>query len=126
MAADRMDRPHWIEMALPTCTEGHSLPVDRRATIGRRVFWCLGSRATSTLCFSRAPVTLGVRPTPPLSPGIGTYHFSESVNTDWFATLRGRIGYSMDHTLIYATGGAAWANIDFTQMSGPFIGCGGS
>jgi outer membrane immunogenic protein len=67
----------------------------------------------------------GVRPTPPLSPGIGTYHFSESLSTDWLATLRGRIGYSMDHTLIYATGGAAWANIDFTQMSGPFIGCGG-
>jgi outer membrane immunogenic protein len=30
---------------------------------------------------------------------------------DWFATLRGRLGYAADHWLIYFTGGAAWVGL---------------
>jgi outer membrane immunogenic protein len=29
----------------------------------------------------------------------------------WVATLRGRVGFAMDRTLIYGTGGAAWADL---------------
>jgi outer membrane immunogenic protein len=40
--------------------------------------------------------------------GLGPYSV-ESYN-NWRASLRGRIGYAMGHTLLYATAGAAWAN----------------
>ena len=40
--------------------------------------------------------------------GFGPYSV-ESYN-NWRASLRGRIGYAMGHTLLYATVGAAWAN----------------
>jgi outer membrane immunogenic protein len=33
-------------------------------------------------------------------------------NTDWFGTVRGRIGYAFDRTLIYGTGGFAFGNVD--------------
>jgi outer membrane immunogenic protein len=32
---------------------------------------------------------------------------------DWMASLRGRIGYTWDRWMLYFTGGAAWANIDY-------------
>jgi outer membrane immunogenic protein len=31
-----------------------------------------------------------------------------SLNTDWIATLGGRIGYTVDHWMFYAKGGGAW------------------
>ncbi len=40
----------------------------------------------------------------------GDVSFADDI--DYLATIRGRLGYAMDSTLIYATGGAA------------FIGCG--
>jgi outer membrane immunogenic protein len=39
-------------------------------------------------------------------PGIGT--LQASLNTDWVATLAGRIGYTFDHWMFYAKGGGAW------------------
>lgn len=33
-------------------------------------------------------------------------------DVNWFATLRGRVGYAWDRTLFYATGGVAFADID--------------
>jgi len=35
-----------------------------------------------------------------------------SINERWLATARARVGYAFDRTLVYATGGAAWADID--------------
>jgi opacity protein-like surface antigen len=32
-------------------------------------------------------------------------------NVNWLASVRGRIGYAWDRTLLYVTGGGAWANI---------------
>ena len=40
------------------------------------------------------------------SGGLGT----ASARADWFATLTGRVGYSFDHALLYAKGGAAWVH----------------
>jgi outer membrane immunogenic protein len=34
-----------------------------------------------------------------------------SVKNDWQASARGRLGYAWDRTLIYVTGGGAWANL---------------
>jgi outer membrane immunogenic protein len=33
------------------------------------------------------------------------------IDPDWVATLRGRVGFALDRTLIYGTGGAAWADL---------------
>ena len=31
---------------------------------------------------------------------------------DWFGTVRGRLGYALDQTLVYATGGLAYGNVE--------------
>jgi len=53
------------------------------------------------------------------------YSFAESFETDWIATVRGRLGYAYDRVLIYATGGLAIANHKFsqtiTQLNFPFF-----
>jgi len=33
------------------------------------------------------------------------------VSSNWQASARGRLGYAMDRTMIYVTGGAAWTNV---------------
>jgi outer membrane immunogenic protein len=33
-------------------------------------------------------------------------------NVDWFGTVRGRLGYTFGHALVYATGGFAYAGVD--------------
>ena len=38
--------------------------------------------------------------------------FHGTSKLDWFGTVRGRLGYAFDRTLIYATGGFAFGNID--------------
>ncbi len=38
--------------------------------------------------------------------------FSASQSIDYFGTVRGRLGYAVGNTLIYATGGLAYANIN--------------
>jgi outer membrane immunogenic protein len=35
---------------------------------------------------------------------------------NWLASLRGRVGYTWNQWLLYATGGVAWANLDFTTQ----------
>jgi outer membrane immunogenic protein len=35
----------------------------------------------------------------------------QEVDPDWVATLRGRVGLALDRTLVYGTGGAAWADL---------------
>ncbi|MCA0399677.1 MAG: porin family protein [Proteobacteria bacterium] len=40
-----------------------------------------------------------------------TYNYTRSVDTDWLITLRPRIGYAMDRTLLYVTGGLALAQV---------------
>jgi outer membrane immunogenic protein len=38
-----------------------------------------------------------------------------AVKNDWQASARGRLGYAWDRTLLYVTGGGAWANIKATN-----------
>jgi outer membrane immunogenic protein len=46
---------------------------------------------------------------------IGTVTGVGSTKQNWLDTLRGRLGYAWDRTLIYATGGFAAAGVDATQ-----------
>jgi outer membrane immunogenic protein len=48
-----------------------------------------------------------------------------SSETDWIATLRGRLGYTWDRFLVYGTGGAALGKVDTTvNVSCLVAGCG--
>ena len=48
--------------------------------------------------------------TPSLIPGVSG-RADKDVN--WFATATGRLGYAWNNVLIYAKGGAAWAEVDY-------------
>jgi outer membrane immunogenic protein len=43
--------------------------------------------------------------------------FSATSKTDYFGTMRARVGYGFDHWLLYATGGAAWAHNTFDETA---------
>jgi len=52
---------------------------------------------------------------------------TDHASADWLATVRGRIGYAADRLLFYATGGAAFTRINFSQsysdiFGGPLLG----
>ena len=44
--------------------------------------------------------------------------FSNEVKERWLSTFRGRVGYAKDNWLLYATGGAALANVE-SSITGP-------
>lgn len=46
-----------------------------------------------------------------VSAGVPTYTFTKGAQTSWIVTLRPRIGFAMDRTLFYATGGLAIADL---------------
>jgi outer membrane immunogenic protein len=54
---------------------------------------------------------------PPFSPAA-----TASTNESWLDTLRGRVGFAKDRFLVYATGGAAFANIG-VDVCAPPAGC---
>jgi outer membrane immunogenic protein len=51
--------------------------------------------------------------TAPSPIGISSFTTSNSVTTDWLVTLRPRVGYAVDRTLFYATGGLALTEVKF-------------
>jgi outer membrane immunogenic protein len=51
--------------------------------------------------------------TPYLAPG-GVAAISSKNSVNWFGTVRPRLGYAFDRTLIYATGGLAWGEVKHT------------
>jgi outer membrane immunogenic protein len=46
-------------------------------------------------------------------PTGGNFTTTNSVSTDWLVTLRPRVGYTVDRTLLYATGGLALTDMNF-------------
>lgn len=44
-----------------------------------------------------------------------TFQSVTDVDTDWLATLRARFGFDLKGALLYATGGVAAGNVEFTQ-----------
>ncbi len=64
-----------------------------------------------------------VVPPQPNSYGIPPqYTLGTKSTLDWFGTVRGRLGYSFDRTLVYATGGLAYGHISDTASCSPFPG----
>jgi outer membrane immunogenic protein len=39
--------------------------------------------------------------------------YNQSMNVDWFGTVRGRLGYAFGPTLLYATGGFAFGGVNY-------------
>jgi len=60
-----------------------------------------------------APVTLGGFPV-----GFGINHEADR-SIDWMASVRGRLGWVWDRWMVYGTGGAAWADVNYrTNFAG--------
>lgn len=55
---------------------------------------------------------------------IQTFTMAESINGHWLATLRPRLGVAVGNALLYATGGLAVANYQFSQISTFFLAAG--
>jgi outer membrane immunogenic protein len=53
-----------------------------------------------------------------LSDGVTPFTASQSLTTDFFATVRPRIGIAADRNLAYITGGAAFSRASYTQNYG--------
>jgi outer membrane immunogenic protein len=51
------------------------------------------------------------------SGAAGATIFSGTLKAPWFGTIRGRLGYAFDRTLLYATGGAAYGKLKHTGTS---------
>ena len=47
----------------------------------------------------------------PASGAVAAYSIHEEFRARWLSTIRGRIGFTADRTLFYATGGVAFANL---------------
>ncbi len=47
-------------------------------------------------------------------PGGAGYLAQANADIDWFSTLRGRVGYAAGPTLLYVTGGLAFADVDYS------------
>ena len=53
----------------------------------------------------------------PLTAPVNIQNTTTSITAGSLVTLRGRLGYVYERALFYVTGGAAYANINFTQSS---------
>jgi len=80
--------------------------------------WLIGIEgdisATGIGSSSSATLTIGGVQFPPNG-------HSMSYDIDWVATLRGRLGYTWDRSMLYLTGGFAWADVkgtSFTMLGG--------
>jgi outer membrane immunogenic protein len=49
-------------------------------------------------------------------PAIFDFNYRASLDVEWFGTLRGRLGYAWDRTLIYVTGGLAFGEVSNTAQ----------
>jgi outer membrane immunogenic protein len=76
--------------------------------------WLLGAEVDFSLAslrneFNARPNSLGV-PTP-----AGNF-FLMHTDLNWLASARGRLGHTWGNSLLYVTGGAAWANITYSAV----------
>jgi outer membrane immunogenic protein len=65
----------------------------------------------SSFHFNRSAFTTGS----PFAGFGGFANFNTNVSTTWLATIRPRIGYTVDRILLYATGGLALAHVSFSN-----------
>jgi outer membrane immunogenic protein len=79
--------------------------------------WVLGLEADiSSFRFNKSAFTTGNPFTVGAAPfGGGFANFDTSVSSSWLATIRPRIGFTVDQYLLYFTGGAAFGNLRFSN-----------
>jgi len=51
-----------------------------------------------------------------LTPGGTTFALTHALKPEWIATVRPRLGYAFDRTLVYATGGLAFVGAKYTEV----------
>ncbi|HEY4143162.1 MAG TPA: outer membrane beta-barrel protein [Pseudolabrys sp.] len=56
---------------------------------------------------------------------VGSMTLNTNVSSNWLATVRPRIGYAFDRTLVYATGGVAFGKVSFSNTDLEFAPLGG-
>ena len=73
--------------------------------------WLLGIEGdfsgTNIHAFGTAPFASGGIPYPP------ELHHEATRDINWLASIRGRLGYTSNHWLVYVTGGGAWGSINY-------------
>lgn len=70
----------------------------------------------NTVFGTAAPVAGIVGPVAAGAPGNVAF-FSRGNNSDFYGTIRGRLGYAVDRTLFYVSGGAAFRDTSNTQQT---------
>jgi outer membrane immunogenic protein len=50
---------------------------------------------------------------PGIDKRLAAYTYAQEYQINWFGTVRARVGYAFDDTLIYATGGFAYGNVSY-------------
>lgn len=81
---------------------GYNYQVDR---------WLFGIEADTSYIGLRQ----GHSVTAPFPVGTGSFTMGNEVSTDWMVTVRPRVGYAVDRTLFYATGGLALTELNFAS-----------
>lgn len=76
--------------------------------------WVLGVEADFSFADINGSRSTGLL-TPPPALALANRSFAESDHLDWLATFRGRVGYSVQNLLVYATGGLALGQRDYSQ-----------
>jgi outer membrane immunogenic protein len=56
---------------------------------------------------------------PIIGPGNSTSSLSMSANTEWLASVRGKLGFTgwLNNTMFYGTGGVAWAQMEYSAQA---------
>jgi outer membrane immunogenic protein len=75
--------------------------------------WVVGVEADINALSSQKPSIFGAGTTP---GGTLIPNFTNSLEAQWIATVRGRLGYTFDRSLIYATGGLAVLGSKYSQV----------
>lgn len=47
---------------------------------------------------------------------ISSFDYIAKLDIDWFGTVRGRLGYAFDRTLVYVTGGYAYGEVSYSAL----------
>jgi outer membrane immunogenic protein len=80
--------------------------------------WVVGLEADfSSFRFNKSSTVTG-NPFPAFP--FGSMTLTTNVSSNWLATVRPRIGYAFDRTLVYATGGVAFGRVSFSNTDFEF------
>jgi outer membrane immunogenic protein len=71
--------------------------------------WVIGIEGDGEAADIKGDVTQSVSFTDPRTGGPNTVTGTAHAQTDWIASVTGRLGWTWDRVMVYAKGGAAWA-----------------